>query len=175
MPATTLARLLAPGDSRMIPAPVRVPVQVLLVEDSPNDAELMVEALSESALFLRVTVLEDGEQALRHLRSNGARGAIRPDLILLDLHLPRKNGHEVLAEVKEDERLRRIPVIIMTSFDTEEAICKAYDLHANCCVRKPSDLDQFALTVKKIEQFWLQHARLLPGSAREETRPLAES
>jgi chemotaxis family two-component system response regulator Rcp1 len=145
----------------MPPRPSRL-VDVLLVEDSAGDAELMVEALlGESDLNLRVTVVEDGEQAIDYLRRRGAyRGATRPDLILLDLNLPRKNGHEVLADVKQDESLRLIPVILLTSFDTEEAIREAYDRHVNCCVRKPSDLDQFALAVKKIETFWLQMARL---------------
>jgi CheY-like chemotaxis protein len=138
------------------------PIDVLLVEDSAGDAELMVEALlSESALSPRVTVVEDGEEAIAYLRRQGRHTAApRPDLILLDLHLPRKNGHEVLADVKQDESLRLIPVILLTSFDTEEAIREAYDRHANCCVRKPSDLDQFSLAVKKIETFWLQMARL---------------
>jgi len=138
----------------------RRPVDVLLVEDSPNDAELMVEALAEGELPLRVAVVEDGEQAIDYLRRRGAHGdAPRPDLILLDLHLPRKSGHEVLADIKQDESLRLIPVVVLTAFDTEEAIREAYDRHVNCCVRKPSDLDQFAWAVKKIEAFWLQMAR----------------
>jgi CheY-like chemotaxis protein len=145
----------------MAARPLRRPVDVLLVEDSAGDAELMVEALEESDLPVRVTVVQDGEEAVRYLRRQGDhRAAPRPDLILLDLHLPRKNGHEVLADVKQDEGLRQIPVVLLTSFDTEEAIREAYDRHVNCCVRKPSDLDQFALAVKKIETFWLQVARL---------------
>jgi len=136
-------------------------VEILLVEDSPSDAELMIEALGESELPLRVSLIEDGEQAIHYLRRQGRyREALLPDLILLDLHLPRKNGHEVLAEIKEDDQLRRIPVILMTSFDSDEAIRTAYDLHANCCVRKPSDLDEFTRAVKKIESFWLQKVRL---------------
>jgi chemotaxis family two-component system response regulator Rcp1 len=145
----------------MAARPSRAPVDVLLVEDSPNDAELMVEALAEGELPLRVTVVEDGEEAIDYLRQRGAyRGAARPDLILLDLHMPRKNGHEVLADVKQDESLRLIPIVLLTSFDSDEAIREAYDRHVNCCVRKPSDLDQFALAVKKIETFWLRMARL---------------
>jgi len=139
----------------------RQPVNILLVEDSPSDAELMIEALGESALSLRVHHVTDGEEAVQYLRRQGAHsGAARPDLILLDLKLPRKDGHEVLADIKRDESLRLIPVVLLTSFDSEEAIREAYDRHVNCCVRKPSDLDQFTQTVKKIEAFWLQMARL---------------
>jgi CheY-like chemotaxis protein len=138
-------------------------VDILLVEDSPTDAELMVEALGESSLPLRVTVVEDGEEAVDYLRRRGAhRGAARPDLVLLDLQLPRKNGHEVLADIKQDEDLRLIPVVLLTAFDTDEAIGLAYERHVNCCVRKPSDLDEFALTVRKIESFWLQQANRRP-------------
>jgi chemotaxis family two-component system response regulator Rcp1 len=150
-----------PGERRMAARPSRQPVEILLVEDSAGDAELMVEALTEGNLAVRVTVVEDGEQAIQYLRRQGRhRSVARPDLILLDLHLPRKNGHEVLADIKQDESLRLIPVILLTAFDTEEAIREAYDRHVNCCVRKPSDLDQFALAVKRIETFWLQMARL---------------
>jgi CheY-like chemotaxis protein len=138
-----------------------VPIEILLVEDSPSDAELMVEALTESTLALRVTVIDDGEDAIDYLfHQCPLRAAPRPDLILLDLHLPRKNGYEVLGEIKEDRELRTIPVVIMTSSDSEDAICKAYELRANCCVRKPSNLAQYAAAVKKIETFWLQQVRL---------------
>jgi len=145
-----------------VPAqPFRVPIEVLLVEDSPGDAELMVEALAESDLPIRVTVIENGEDALLYLRRQGdRRPARRPDLLLLDLHLPRKNGHEVLAEIKHDDDLRTMPVVVLTSFDSDEAIRDAYDLRANCCVRKPSNLEQYALTVRKIETFWLYQVRL---------------
>jgi chemotaxis family two-component system response regulator Rcp1 len=152
--------LALPGE-RLMPARHTKPVDILLVEDSAGDAELMREALEECSLRTRITVVEDGEQAIQYLRRQGPhRAATRPDLILLDLHLPRKNGHEVLADIKQDESLRLIPVILLTSFDSEEAIREAYDRHVNCCVRKPSDLDQFSLAVKKIETFWLQMARL---------------
>jgi len=147
------------------------PVTILLVEDSPNDADLMVEALRDSSLNLRITVAEDGEIAMNYLlRKDGYANAPRPDLILLDLHLPRKNGHEVLAEIKQDAILHRIPVIILTASDNEQAILAAYDLHANCCVSKPVDQDQFALVVKKIETFWLHVARRLRSldNGREE-------
>jgi CheY-like chemotaxis protein len=135
-------------------------VEILLVEDSPDDADLMVEALKEGALAARVTVVQDGEEAVDYLRRQGAYTMVTtPDLILLDLHLPRKNGHEVLAEIKQDAALRRIPVVIMTCSDNETAFLIAYDLHANCCVSKPADQEQFALVVQKIERFWLQIAR----------------
>jgi CheY-like chemotaxis protein len=134
-------------------------VEILLVEDSPADADLMTEALKEGSLNNRITWVENGEEAMAYLRRQGpfARSA-SPDLILLDLHLPRMNGYEVLAEVKQDDALRRIPIVIMTSSDNEDAIVKAYDLFANCCVSKPADQEQFALAVKKIERFWLQNS-----------------
>jgi chemotaxis family two-component system response regulator Rcp1 len=137
------------------------PVEILLVEDSPDDAALMADALKECTLAVRVAVVEDGEEAMGYLRRQGRHAAApRPDLILLDLHLPRKSGHEVLAEVKEDGLLRRIPVVILTATDNERAILGAYELHANCCVTKPADQEQFALAVERIEAFWLQVARL---------------
>jgi len=152
-----------PREKLMAARPSRGPVEILLVEDSAGDAELMIEALSESHLSPRVTVIEDGEQAIQYLRRQGPfQTASRPDLILLDLHLPRRNGHEVLADIKQDESLCLIPIILMTAFDSEEAVREAYDRHANCCVRKPSDLEQYALAVKKIEAFWLHMARLCP-------------
>lgn len=138
-----------------MPAVNREPlVEILLVEDSPDDADLMVEALKDGMLAHRVTHIEDGEQAIDHLRRSPT-----PDLILLDLHLPRRNGHEVLEEIKNDPRLRRIPVVIMTSSDNEKAILRVYELHANCCVSKPTDQEQFALAVKRIKLFWLTVAR----------------
>jgi CheY-like chemotaxis protein len=135
-------------------------IEILLVEDSTEDAALMVEALEESELTIRVTVVEDGEEAVQYLRRQGRhREATRPDLILLDLQLPRKNGHEVLADIKEDESLRLIPVVVLTAFDSDEAIKEAYDKHANCYVSKPSDLDQLAHVLKTIENFWLRQVR----------------
>jgi CheY-like chemotaxis protein len=141
--------------------PVRrlAPVKVLLVEDSPDDADSLREALLEGQLTPTVAVIEDGEEAILYLRRQGPHAdAPRPDLILLDLHLPRRSGHEVLAEIKSDEGLRRIPVVVMTSLADERAFENAYELHANCCVRKPSDLEQFRQAVKKIEHFWLRVA-----------------
>jgi len=134
-------------------------IDILLVEDSPADASFMVEALQESDWHTRVTVMEDGEEAVLYLRRQGQHaGSARPDLILLDLNLPRKSGHEVLADIKADPDLGLIPVIILTSADSEQAFAAAYDLHANCCVRKPTDLDEFGRTVQKIERFWLHVA-----------------
>jgi len=132
------------------------PVEILMVEDSRDDAELMVAALREGRLSVSVRVLEDGEEAVAYLRRQGAHAdAPRPDLILLDLHLPRKNGLEVLAEIKEDPALRLIPVVVLTSSDNEKVFLDAYDLHANCCVSKPADQEQFAAIVRRIELFWL--------------------
>jgi len=147
-----------------MPAPGTLPVEILLIEDSPDDAEHMREALEESELKNNVTLVEDGEEAIDYLRRRGRFGnAVRPHLILLDLHLPRKNGHEVLAEIKQDESLRRIPVIVMTALADERVFQDAYDLHANCCVCKPANLEQFTLTVKKIEHFWLRVASTIRG------------
>jgi len=138
----------------------KITVDILLVEDSPDDADLMMEALKEGTLATRVTLVEDGEKAVDYLRRQGVFAtAMPPDLILLDLHLPRKNGHEVLTEIKQDSVLRRIPVVIMSCSDNDAAFLMAYDLHANCCVSKPADQEQFALVVQKIERFWLQVAR----------------
>jgi CheY-like chemotaxis protein len=135
-------------------------VEILLVEDSSDDADLMVEALKNGSLSHHVNVVGDGEEAMAYLHREGAHAQKpRPDLILLDLHLPRKNGHEVLAEVKEDALLRRIPVVIMTSTENEQEILTAYDLQANCCVIKPMDQEQFGQAVRKIEHFWLHVAR----------------
>jgi CheY-like chemotaxis protein len=140
-------------------SPRRAPVEILLVEDSAGDADLMVEALLEGDLTVRVTVVCDGEEAMKYLRRQEDHwNATRPNLILLDLNLPLKSGHEVLAEIKQDRDLCLIPVVILTSCDSDHAIEHAYDLHANCCVRKPVDLEQLSLAVKKIEHFWLQVA-----------------
>jgi CheY-like chemotaxis protein len=140
------------------------PVEILLVEDCSDDAELMVKALRKCALNPHICVVEDGEEAIAYLYRHGAFGAAtRPDLILLDLHLPRKSGHEVLAEIKDDEGLRRIPVIILTSSDDETDFQIAYDRYANCCISKPGDLGELADTIKKIEHFWLHVASTLRG------------
>jgi chemotaxis family two-component system response regulator Rcp1 len=132
-------------------------VRILLVEDSPDDADLMMEALKEGALDTRVTVVEDGEEALDYLRRQGAYAtAPAPDLILLDLHLPRMNGFEVMTEMTRDELLRSIPVVILTLSDRATVIPEAAELHAHCYVTKPMDQEQLVLAVNKIQQFWLQ-------------------
>ena len=137
------------------------PIEILLVEDNPDDADLTLGALREGRVRNRVTVVDDGVEALAYLRRQGRHAAaVRPDLILLDLNLPRKNGREVLAEVKQDPALRCIPVVIMTSSDDEKDILAAYNLYVNCYVTKPVDLDQFIRVVKTIEHFWLSVVRL---------------
>jgi CheY-like chemotaxis protein len=137
------------------------PIEILLVEDSPDDANLTVDALRDGKLRNRVTVIDDGEEAMIYLRRQGNHAAARrPDLVLLDLNLPRKNGREVLAEIKQDPDLRRIPVVIMTSSDDEKDILAAYNLHVNCYVTKPVDLEQFMGVVKSIEHFWFSIVKL---------------
>jgi chemotaxis family two-component system response regulator Rcp1 len=137
------------------------PIEVLLVEDSPDDADLTMDALRNGRVRNRITHVEDGIQAMAFLRREGKYAdAPRPDLILLDLNLPRKSGREVLAEVKQDPDLRRIPVVIMTSSDDEKDILAAYNLYVNCYVTKPVDLDQFIGVVKSIEQFWFTIVKL---------------
>jgi CheY-like chemotaxis protein len=137
------------------------PIDILLVEDNPGDVRLTVEALKEAKVRNELHVATDGVEALAFLRRQGRYAkAVRPHLILLDLNLPRKNGREVLAEIKEDPDLRRIPVVILTTSQAESDIVSAYDLHANCYITKPVDLDQFLTVVKAIEDFWLTLVRL---------------
>lgn len=140
------------------------PNVILLVEDNPGDARLVREAWIRPDGASAVHHVPDGEEALRFLRARAPHeGAPRPDLILLDLNLPRKDGREVLAEIKSDEQLRRIPVIVFTHAQAEEDIQAAYNLKANCCVPKPGDLDQFQQVVRSIGDFWLSVAKLPPG------------
>jgi len=137
------------------------PIEILLVEDNPDDADLTIDALRNGRVRNRITHVEDGVEAISFLRRQGSHAnAPRPDLILLDLNLPRKSGREVLAEVKLDPDLRRIPVVIMTSSDDEKDILAAYNLYVNCYVTKPVDLDQFIGVVKSIEQFWFSVVKL---------------
>ena len=132
------------------------PIEVLLVEDSVDEAELTISALKEGRVRNRVHWVEDGEEAMAFLRRQGRYAAApHPDLILLDLKLPRMNGHEVLAAVKQDPALKRIPVVIMTESDDEKDILRAYDRHANCYITKPVDMDKFVEAVRSIEDFWL--------------------
>ena len=137
------------------------PIEILLVEDDQGDAKRTIDALKGGRLRNRITHVEDGVEAMAYLRREGEyENAPRPDLILLDLHMPRMNGQEVLAEVKEDPELRRIPVVMMTASKQEKDILMAYDLHVNCYVTKPVDLDQFIGAVKSIEHFWFSIVKL---------------
>jgi CheY-like chemotaxis protein len=137
------------------------PVQILLVEDNPGDVRLTREALKEGKICNNLTVAEDGVEAMRILRREGKfSDAPRPDLVLLDLNLPRKDGREVLAELKEDPELRRIPVVVLTTSKSEEDILRSYDLHANCYITKPVDLPQFLSVLNAVEEFWVTIVRL---------------
>jgi CheY-like chemotaxis protein len=139
------------------------PVEILLVEDNPGDARLTIEAMREAKVHNRMHVVEDGIEAMEFLRRQGRYGdAPRPDLILLDLNLPKKDGREVLAEVKTDPALKRIPVVVLTTSRAEEDVLRAYDLHANCYVTKPVDLAQFMKIVAQIDEFWVKVVTL-PG------------
>ena len=139
-------------------------IEILLVEDNPGDVELTREALHDGKIHTNLSVAPDGVEALAFLRREGKYGgAPRPDLILLDLNLPRKDGRAVLAEIKEDRALRHIPVVVLTSSQAEQDIVRAYDLHANCYVTKPVDLDQFITIVRSIEQFWFSVVKLPPN------------
>jgi chemotaxis family two-component system response regulator Rcp1 len=139
------------------------PIEILMVEDNPGDVRLTVEALKEGKVRNNFHTVEDGVEAMSFLRRQGRYAeAPRPDLILLDLNLPKMNGREVLAEIKEDPELRRIPVVILTVSKAEQDILKSYNLHANCYITKPVDLDQFLEVVKSIENFWLTVVMLPP-------------
>jgi len=132
------------------------PAEILLVEDSPGDVRLMQEALREGKVANRVHVVRDGVEAMAFLRHEGKYADVpRPDIILLDLNLPKKDGREVLAELKAAPDLHRIPVVVLTTSRAEEDVLRAYDLHANCYMTKPVDLCQFFALVKDIEQYWL--------------------
>jgi CheY-like chemotaxis protein len=137
------------------------PVEILLVEDSPSDVDLTREALEDAKVRNNLSVVNDGVEALAFLRRQGQyANAPRPDLILLDLNMPRKDGREVLAEIKEDPQLRRIPVVILTTSEAEQDVLRSYNLHANCYVTKPVDLDRFVTVVRSIESFWLAIVKL---------------
>jgi two-component system, chemotaxis family, response regulator Rcp1 len=137
------------------------PIEILLVEDNEDDANLTIDALRDGRVRNRITHVEDGMEAMELLRREGKyANAPRPDLILLDLNMPRKNGREVLEEIKSDPELRCIPVVVMTSSDDEKDILGAYQRHVNCYITKPLDLDQFVSVVKSIESFWFTVVKL---------------
>ena len=138
-----------------------MPAEILIVEDNPGDVDLLVEFLRAADANSHVAVARDGEEAMAILRGQGSyRASPRPDLILLDLNLPKKDGREVLKEIKSDENLSEIPVVVLSSSKSEQDITRSYALRANCYVTKPVDLEQFASVVKSIESFWLSVARL---------------
>lgn len=139
-------------------------VEILLVEDNLGDIRLTQVALKDSKIANTLNVVKDGVDALAYLRREGPfANATRPDIILLDLNLPRKDGREVLEEIKADESLRRIPVVVLTTSSADEDIVRSYNLHANCFITKPVDLNSFVTIVKSIEHFWFQIVKLPPG------------
>jgi len=138
-----------------------------LIEDNPGDVRLTSEALREGKVRNTLHAVGDGVEAMAYLRRQGQYAdARRPDLILLDLNLPKKDGREVLAEIKKDPNLRRIPVVVLTTSQAEEDILKTYDLHANCYITKPVDLQQFMTVVKSVENFWFTIVKLPPDAER---------
>jgi len=142
------------------------PVEILLVEDSPSDTELTLEALRDFKVRNHVSVVEDGVQAMQFLRRQGPYAeAPRPDMIMLDLNLPRKDGREVLADIKNDDQLKAIPIVVMTTSRAEQDVLRAYQLSANCYINKPVDFNQFLDVVRAIESFWLYVVTLPPAPA----------
>ena len=144
--------------------PLVKPIDILMVEDSPTDVLLAKEALDHAKMLNRLYVVEDGAEVMAYLRREGKHaGATRPDLILLDLNLPKKDGREVLAEIKADENLKLIPVVVLTTSKAEEDILKAYGLHANCYITKPMNFERFTEVVRAIQDFWFTIVTLPPG------------
>jgi CheY-like chemotaxis protein len=140
------------------------PVEILLVEDNPGDVRLTKEALREGKVYNNLHWAKDGVEALEFLRREGKHAdAPRPDIILLDLNLPKKDGREVLSEIKNDDQLKHIPVVVLTTSKAEEDVLRSYELHANCYVTKPVDLEKFILVVKSIDRFWLTVVTLPPS------------
>lgn len=136
-------------------------IQILLVEDNPGDARLAKEALKDSKLLNDLHHVIDGEQAVQFLRKEGEyKDAVRPDIVLLDLNLPRKDGREVLADIKSDPDLKTIPVVVLTTSEAEKDIMQSYELHANCYITKPVDLDKFLEIIDSMQEFWLSIVRL---------------
>jgi two-component system, chemotaxis family, response regulator Rcp1 len=145
----------------MSTSPMVKPIEILLVEDNPGDVRLSIEVLRDAKVHNHLNTVGDGVEALSFLRKEGKYAdAPHPDLILLDLNLPKKDGREVLAEIKADDHLKRIPVVVLTTSQSEEDILKAYELHANCYISKPVNLDQFIKVVQSIESFWLTIVKL---------------
>jgi CheY-like chemotaxis protein len=145
----------------MTPKPAGQPIEVLLVEDDPGDVLLIREAFDFNKVHNNLNVVSDGEQALDYLRGDGDyAGRTRPDLVLLDLNLPRKDGREVLAEVKSDPDLRTIPIVVLTTSEAEEDVLKSYQLHANAYVTKPVDFERFVSIVRQIDDFFVSVVRL---------------
>ena len=138
-------------------------VEILLVEDNPGDVRLTIEALKESKILNNLNVVDDGIEALAYLNKEGKyKDRPHPDLIILDLNLPRKDGREVLAEIKEHKNFKRIPIVILTISEAEEDILKTYQLHANCFITKPVDINQFIKVVKSVSNFWFSIVKLPP-------------
>jgi chemotaxis family two-component system response regulator Rcp1 len=138
-------------------------MDILMVEDNPGDVRLAREALKDSPIPNEITVVRDGEEALSFLRQEGSyASALRPDLIVLDLNLPKKDGREVLGEIKSDDRLKRIPVAILTTSNASQDLTRAYDLHANCYVIKPVGLEEYMSAVRSIQSFWASVVKLPP-------------
>lgn len=146
-------------------------IEVLLVEDNAGDIRLTKEALKESSLLIHLNVARDGEEAMAFLRREGVHAGVpTPDLILLDLNLPRKDGREVLQEIKADADLKRIPVVVLTTSEADSDILTTYGLHANCYITKPVDMDQFVKIVKLLEEFWFTIVKLPSREALDEAR-----
>ena len=140
------------------------PVEILLVEDNPGDERLTREALKEGKVYSNLYWVKDGVEAMDFLRRKGRHaGAVRPDIVLLDLNLPKKDGREVLQDIKNDDELKRIPVVVLTTSKAEEDVLRTYNLHANCYVTKPVDLEKFIVVVKSIDRFWLTVVTLPPN------------
>jgi chemotaxis family two-component system response regulator Rcp1 len=150
------------------------PLRILLVEDSPSDVRLLKEAVRGTAFPLQITVAQDGVEAMDYLHQTETGLTPRPDLVLLDLNLPRKNGREVLAEVKGSPELKQIPVIVMTSSRSDEDIAEAYALNANSYITKPGNLHDFIGVIRAMESFWFSTATL-PGGFRASPRPFGVS
>ena len=140
------------------------PIEILLVEDNPGDVRLTREALKEGKVYSNLHTGQDGVEAMEFLRKQGRyKDVPRPDIILLDLNLPKKDGREVLEEIKTDSDLKRIPVVVLTTSKAEEDVLRTYNLHANCYVTKPVDLEKFMIVVKTIDVFWLTVVTLPPN------------